>query len=190
MNNAVPFIAERYHQQVMVTPLVARMYYPCILRVVQVNVHDYLHSVSTNVADNHDGINLPEFRSLLWDLRHGTFRNAGNWVPLPEGYLATPPRPTTLSGGDRRQHGYLREHRRFFNHCRNAHSSHQSGQPRAGRGLHRHCSTPWRHPTDSPGPPTSAQRRRERVLHCMVDTGMLLRELSPQQRACPVRKCD
>ena len=50
MNNAVPFIAERYHQQVMMTPSVAHMYYPCILWVVQVNVHDYIYRTNYSVV--------------------------------------------------------------------------------------------------------------------------------------------
>ncbi len=102
LSNAVPFITEKYYQQATLTPAVANMYYPCILRTVQVNVHDYLQGVSTNIADSHDGIDLPDFRSLLWDLRHGTFSNGSNWVPLPEGYLTPPPRfSATSSGGSR-----------------------------------------------------------------------------------------
>jgi hypothetical protein len=97
LSNAVPFITDKYRQQVALTPEVANMYYPCILRAIQVNVYDYLQGVGTNVADSHDGIDLPDFRALLWDLRHGTFRNGSNWVPLPEGYLAPPTRISASS---------------------------------------------------------------------------------------------
>ena len=92
--NAVPFITDRYHQQVVATPSVANVYYPCILRAIQVSVHEYMHEVGINVVDSHDGVDLPDFKALLWDLRHGTFRNGSNWVPLPEGYM-TPVRFTS-----------------------------------------------------------------------------------------------
>ena len=87
LQNAAPFITDRYHQQVAVFPSAANIYYPCILRAIQVNVHEYLHDVDINVADSHDGVDLPDFKALLWDLRHGTFRNGSNGVPLPEGYM-------------------------------------------------------------------------------------------------------
>lgn len=68
----------------------ANVYYPCILRaILQVNVHECMHEVGSNVADSHDGVNLPDFKALLWDLWHGTF-----WVPQPEGYM-TPARSTS-----------------------------------------------------------------------------------------------
>jgi hypothetical protein len=92
--NAAPFITDRYHQQVAATPNAANVYYPCILRAIQVNVHEYMHEVGINVVDSHDGVDLPDFKALLWDLRHGTFRNGSNWVPLPEGYM-TPVRSTS-----------------------------------------------------------------------------------------------
>jgi hypothetical protein len=88
LQNAAPSITDRYHQQVAATPSVANVYYPCILRPIQVNVHEYMHEVGINVADSHDGVDLPDFKALLWDLRHGTFRNRSNWVPFPEGYMA------------------------------------------------------------------------------------------------------
>ena len=65
------------------------------------NVHEYLQNVETNVADSHAGVDLPEFEALLWDLKHGTFRNGSNWVPLPEGYLTPAARGGTSSGGSR-----------------------------------------------------------------------------------------
>jgi hypothetical protein len=85
LSNAAPYITDKYHQQVASTPSVANMYFPCILRTVQVNVHEYLQSVGTNVADSHVGVDLPDFKALLWDLKHGTFRNGSNWIPLPDG---------------------------------------------------------------------------------------------------------
>ena len=98
-SNAVPFVTDKYHQMVALSPAVAKLYYPCILRAVQVKVHDYMQEVSTNVAESHAGVDIPDFKTLLWDLKHGTFRNGSNWVPLPEGYMAAPPAAPRTGGG-------------------------------------------------------------------------------------------
>lgn len=89
LNNAAPFITDRI-QQVARPPLTTRVYYPTIIRSVQVLVHEYLHAVETNVADTHEGVERLEFRSLVTDLRRGTFHHSGHWVPLPEAYLEPP----------------------------------------------------------------------------------------------------
>ncbi len=103
LSNAAPYITnKKYHQQVAITPSVANMYFPCILRAVQVSVQEYLQSVGTNVADSHVGVDLPDFKALLWDLKHGTFRkNGSNWIPLPDGYLTTTARGGWSGSGAR-----------------------------------------------------------------------------------------
>jgi hypothetical protein len=67
-NAAPPYIADKYHQQVTLTPSAANIYFPCILWAAQVNVHECLQNVGTNAADSHVGIDLPNFKALLWDL--------------------------------------------------------------------------------------------------------------------------
>ena len=101
LSNAAPYITDKYHQQVAITPSVANMYFPCILRAVQVNAYEYLQSVGTNVADSHVGVDLPDFKALLWDLKHGTFRNGSNWIPLPDGYLTPTARGGSSGSGTR-----------------------------------------------------------------------------------------
>lgn len=88
MHNAVPFISERF-QQVARNPAVANVYFACVIRAVQVNVFEYLHGVGTNVVEGHTGVDLPDFRSLVTDLKHGTFHVSQNWIPLPEAYIET-----------------------------------------------------------------------------------------------------
>lgn len=96
MQNAAPFIADRYLQ--VYTPTLASVYFPGIVRAVQVGVHEYPHQVGTNVEAGHRNVDLPAYRTLIWDLRQGTFQNSSNWLPIPEGYLN--PR-TAGSGGTR-----------------------------------------------------------------------------------------
>ena len=98
MQNAAPFIANRYLQ--VYTPTLASVYFPGIVRAVQVGVHEYLHHVGTNAEAGHHTVELPDYRSLVWDLRRGTFQNSSNWLPIPEGYLT--PRSTGV-GGSRTQ---------------------------------------------------------------------------------------
>ena len=86
INNATPYITERF-QQVAGNPNIANVYFPCIVRTVQVNVFEYLHAVSTNLADDNTGVELPEFRSLVTELKRGTFPLSSNWIPLPAEYM-------------------------------------------------------------------------------------------------------
>ena len=97
LNNSVTFIAERYQQLVHV-PAVSQIYFAAVVRSVQVSVHEYLHGVSTNVVKGHAGVDLPDFRALVTDLKRGTFHQSANWVPLPAEYV-DPPRSISLSGG-------------------------------------------------------------------------------------------
>ena len=82
----------------MCTPTLASVYFPGILRAVQVGVHEYLHQVGTNVEPSHAHVDVPDYKtSLVWDLRRGTFQNSSNWLPIPEGYLT----PRAVTGGTR-----------------------------------------------------------------------------------------
>ncbi|KAI2490266.1 hypothetical protein MHU86_24316 [Fragilaria crotonensis] len=67
-------------------PAVASVFYACILRAVQVRVYDYLHAVSINVSEDHTGVETPDFRHMVSDLKHGTFPHSSNWVPIPIEY--------------------------------------------------------------------------------------------------------
>ena len=90
MQNSAPFIAERFQQMVR-TPNVTSIYFASVLRgAVQVQAQEYLHLVATNVTENHEGIELPEFRSLVTDLKRETFPHSNNWVPIPEEYREAP----------------------------------------------------------------------------------------------------
>ena len=89
LQNAAPFIMERYQQMVR-TPAMTSIYFASVLRAVQVQVHEYLHAVATNVTEDHGGVELPEFRSLVTDLKRGTFPQSSNWVPIPEEYFESP----------------------------------------------------------------------------------------------------
>ena len=100
LQNASPFITERY-QQVSPTPAIANEYFASIIRAVQVCTHEYLHGVSINVAESHGGIDPLDFRSMVAELKRGTFQYASNWVPLPEAYLE-PVRAITGSFGTSR----------------------------------------------------------------------------------------
>lgn len=57
-------------------------------------VHDYLHPVSTNVGDGVTGVELPTFRGMLQDLKRGTFHHSTNWITIPDAYLEPVPRGT------------------------------------------------------------------------------------------------
>ena len=86
IQNATPFITER-SQQVTHTPAIVALYFPSIVCAVQVRVHECLHSVSINLVEGHAGVEPLEFRSLITELKRGTFPQSSNWVPLPEEYL-------------------------------------------------------------------------------------------------------
>ena len=94
MQNAAPFIADRYRQ--VYTPTLASVFFPGIVRAVQVGVHEYLHQVGTSVEAGLHHVELPDYRTLVWDLRRGTFQNSSNWLLIPEGYLT--PRSTGSVG--------------------------------------------------------------------------------------------
>lgn len=87
VQNAAPFISEQF-QQVARTPGIGNVYFACMIRAVQVSTHEHLlHSVTVNVAEGHAGVDTPDFRALVTDLRRGTFHLSNNCVPLPESYL-------------------------------------------------------------------------------------------------------
>jgi hypothetical protein len=93
MQNNAPFITERYHQ-FSHTPSVASLYCARIVRAVQIQVHDYLQQVSTNIGDGVTGVELPTFSGLLQDLKRGTFHLSTNWIAIPEVHLDPAPQVT------------------------------------------------------------------------------------------------
>ena len=99
LQNAAPFIADKFQQLYPVVP--AAIYFPTIVHAVQVAGQEHLQLVATNPYDL-ARVGLPEYRTLVSDLRRGTFHNSTNWLPIPEGYLTPVPRisaaGTTESG--------------------------------------------------------------------------------------------
>ena len=55
-------------QAAAINPTVAHVYFPCVVRSVQVSMHEYLHGVGANIAAGHTGVDLPEFRTLVVEL--------------------------------------------------------------------------------------------------------------------------
>ena len=94
MENAAPFIVDKYMQ--LHAPALTRVYFPSILRTVQVLVREYLQQVQVNKEVGITGIDMPEFRDLLSDLRRGTFQNT--MMPIPEQYLTPPSRDSAVLG--------------------------------------------------------------------------------------------
>lgn len=90
MQNGAPFVADSFQQHVARFPAVANVYYPTIVRAVQVITYEYLQHVGINEVVGHEGVELPDWRAVVADLRRGTFHNTSNWVPIPEEYLAQP----------------------------------------------------------------------------------------------------
>ena len=96
LKNATPFIAERY-QQLTGVPGLGGTNFACIVRAIQVGVYEYLHAVRANRVAGHIGVDLPDFRSLVTDLKRGTFHQSSHWVAIPEEYLEPTPRTATGS---------------------------------------------------------------------------------------------
>ena len=86
MQNAAPFIVEKYLQ--VQSPAIANMYYPCVIRTMQVLVHEFLQQVETNDPPGYDGLDMPDFRDLVSDLRRGTFQHT--MMAIPSEYLTAP----------------------------------------------------------------------------------------------------
>lgn len=97
MQNAAPFIVEKYLQ--VQAPSVASVYFPCVVRTMKVIVHEFLQQVEVNAQANYDGLELPDFRDLLSDLRRGTFQHT--MMSISAGYLTTP-RSSVGGGGTAR----------------------------------------------------------------------------------------
>ena len=97
LNNAAPFITKR-SSHIVFAPQVTRHYYACVLRAIQVNVHEYMQEVSVNVAESHEGVGPIKLRTMIQELKRGTFQYLANWVLLPEEYLE-PMRGAAGAGG-------------------------------------------------------------------------------------------
>lgn len=95
LQNAAPFITDRYQELHHQAPNAAATYHARIVRAIQLSVYDYLQQVATNVEEGVYGIDLPTFAPMLQDLKRGTFHLSTNWVSIPEAHLD--PLPTTVS---------------------------------------------------------------------------------------------
>lgn len=101
MQNAAPFIFDKYLQ--LHSPALASVYFPSILRTVQVLTQEYLQQVGVNEASGITGVDLPDFRDLVSDLRRGTFQNT--MMPIPEAYLNPAPRTSAIGIAQLRSSG-------------------------------------------------------------------------------------
>lgn len=97
LQNIAPFVTERF-QHLMRHPGIAATYHARIVRAIQLNVHDYLSLVATNMASGVTGIAVPVFDSMVTELKRGTFHQSTNWVSIPEIYLDTVPLTHQPSG--------------------------------------------------------------------------------------------
>lgn len=86
LQNIAPFVTDRY-QELARLQNVTRTYHARIVRAVQVNAHEYLQQVATNVVDSVAGVEVPNFVSMLQELRRGTFHHSTNWMDIPSEYL-------------------------------------------------------------------------------------------------------
>ena len=89
VQNVAPFISERVHA-LSRDPAIFLNYYARIVRAVQVGVYDYMQGVATNVAHGVVGIEIPNFTTMICDLKRGTFHNLSSWMELPAAYLEVP----------------------------------------------------------------------------------------------------
>ena len=98
LQNISPFVADR-HQSVSRVAGVGATYFARILRAVQLGVHEYWQQVSTNVDESVMGVDVPNFASMLQDLKRGTFHVSTNWIALPDEYLTShTPSTQSISG--------------------------------------------------------------------------------------------
>ena len=102
MQTASPFITDRYLQGAALNPSIAHVYFSSIVRAVQVAMHEYFVGVDTNIAAGYVGIDLPDLRTLVIELKRGTFQYSSHWVPLPEEYVTPPAPPRGATGGSAR----------------------------------------------------------------------------------------
>ena len=89
IQNAAPFISERFHE-LGSHPHITATYFARIVRAaVQVNVHEFMHTVAIKLVDSVVGVELPVFATLVQDLKRGTFHHSSNWIAVPAAYLDT-----------------------------------------------------------------------------------------------------
>lgn len=93
LQNIAPFVTERYNDLAR-NQIVNVTYFARILRAVQMSAHEYLHGVSTNVAETAAGVDVPSFATMMQDLKRGTFQNSTNWLPIPPTYMDPGPAPS------------------------------------------------------------------------------------------------
>jgi hypothetical protein len=80
--NGASFITERFHL-LSRCPGVAVLNNSQIIWALQLRVHDYMQMVASNVAKGIKGVEMPNFTTMLQEMRRGTFHNSTNWVEIP-----------------------------------------------------------------------------------------------------------
>ena len=99
LHTSAPFITDKFQREAARTPSITGIYHACIVRAVQVHMHDFLHDISVNVTEGYTGVEIPDFKSVFTDLRRGTFHVSSNWVPLPSEYMVEPTSASLSSHG-------------------------------------------------------------------------------------------
>ena len=86
LQNIATFVTDRY-QELARLQNVTRTYHARIVRAVQANAREYFQQVATNVVVSVVGVDVPNFASMLQELRRGTFNHSTNWMDIPSEYL-------------------------------------------------------------------------------------------------------
>lgn len=99
LQNLAPSITAQY-QALMRMPGIAPTYYARVIRAIQLGIHDYFQQVAVNVVESVVGVEVPNFRTMLQELKRGTFHQSTNWIPIPDEYLGSPPPRSVSTAGN------------------------------------------------------------------------------------------
>ena len=88
LQNQAPAITAQY-QALSRNPGIAPTYYARVIRAIQLGVHDYFQQVAINVVESVMGVEVPNFGSMLLELKRGTFHQSTNWISIPDEYLGS-----------------------------------------------------------------------------------------------------
>lgn len=83
MQNITPFATDRFNQLARNTAVAATYHARIVVRAIQVSVQEYWQQVATSVANGVTGIEVPNFHTLMQELKRGTFHQSTNSRGLP-----------------------------------------------------------------------------------------------------------
>jgi hypothetical protein len=102
LQNLSPSITAQY-QALSLVAGIAPTYYARVIRTIQLGVHDYFQQVAIKVADSVVGVEVPNFGSMLQELKRGTFHQSTNWIAIPDEYMgSSTPRTVSTVGSTSR----------------------------------------------------------------------------------------